>query len=56
MKDNQLYDFAKLLKEIKVLDVPDVRNVLKKIKDEVFKKVKKNCSNPYANIEISKII
>lgn len=56
MKDNQLNDLAKILKEIKVHNVPDVRNVIKKIKDEVSKKVKKNCSNPYANIDISKLI
>jgi hypothetical protein len=56
MRDTQLYDFGKILKDIRTLNVPDVRNVIKKLKEEVLKKVKKNSANPYSNIEISKLI
>jgi len=51
-----LYDFGKILKEIATLKVIDVRTVIKKVKEEVMKKVKRNSANPYANIEISKLI
>ena len=56
MKDTQLNDFAKILRDIKILNVTDVRGVIKKIRDEVLKRVKKNAANPYANIEVSKLI
>jgi len=56
MKDTQLNDFAKILRDIKILNVTDVRGVIKKIRDEVLKRVKKNSPNPYANIEVSKLI
>jgi hypothetical protein len=54
MKDTQLYDFAKLLKDIHFTKTSDVRNIVKKIKDEVNKRLKKNVLNPYANLEIIK--
>jgi hypothetical protein len=56
MRDTQLLDFMKFLREIVVSAVPDVRVVLKKIKEEVSKRIKKNASNPYANIEVHKFL
>jgi hypothetical protein len=32
----------------------DVRDVIKKVKEEANKRIKKNIINPYANIDISK--
>ena len=32
----------------------DVRPVIKKIRDEYNKRMKKNMSNPYANLDITK--
>lgn len=56
MKDTQLYDFTKLLKDLYLLKVPDVRNVLKKMKEEVNRRLKKNVVNPYANLDVSKYL
>jgi CTD small phosphatase-like protein 2 len=56
MKDTQLFDFAILLKDLYELKVPDVRIINKKIKDEVLKRSKKNILNPYANIDLSKLL
>ena len=36
------------------MNPPDVRPVIKKIKDEYNKRMKKNMPNPYANLDISK--
>lgn len=56
MKDTQLNDFSKLLKDLFELKLPDVRIVVKKIKDEVSRRVKKNNQNPYANLDLSKYL
>jgi CTD small phosphatase-like protein 2 len=56
MRDTQLLDFLKILRDLVVSAVPDVRIVLKKIKDEVNKRIKKNATNPYANIEVQKFL
>jgi CTD small phosphatase-like protein 2 len=56
MKDNQLLDFSKLLKDLYLLRTPDIRPVMKKLKEEVAKRLKKNLQNPYANIDLTKFI
>lgn len=52
MKDSQLLDLFKLLKDIYSLQPSDVKVVIKKIKDEVTKRLGKNSSNPYSNISL----
>lgn len=52
MKDSQLFDLFKLLKDIYSLQPSDVKVVIKKIKDEVTKRLGKNSSNPYSNISL----
>jgi hypothetical protein len=37
------------------MNVADVRPIIKKIKEEHAKRIKKNISNPYANIDLTKI-
>lgn len=54
MKDTQLYDFGKFLKDLYLMKVPDIRVVLKRIKEEVMKRLKKNSQNPYANLDLTK--
>lgn len=54
MKDTHLFDFAKILKDLITYRVNDVRLVIKKLKDEVAKRLKKNIMNPYSNIDITK--
>lgn len=50
MKDSQLLDLLKILKDIYSLQPSDVRVFIKKIKDEVTKRLGKNSSNPYSSI------
>jgi TFIIF-interacting CTD phosphatase-like protein len=54
MKDSQLSDFLKILTDIYVLKVPDVRNVIKRIREDLIKT--KNNMNPYSSIDISKYL
>ena len=54
MKDNQLNDLGNLLKEIVNRKPSDVRTVLKKIKEEANRRIKKNLPNPYKNLPIDK--
>jgi CTD small phosphatase-like protein 2 len=54
MKDTQLSDFQKILTDIYVLKVPDVRNVIKRIREDLIKT--KNNMNPYSSIDISKYL
>ncbi len=56
MKDTQLMDFAKILRDLVIMRVPDVRIVLKKLKEEVSRRLKKNNLSPYANIEVAKFL
>lgn len=56
MKDNQLGDLGNLLKEIVEKKPNDVRTVIKKIKEEANKRIKKNNGNPYKNLSIDKYI
>lgn len=54
MKDTQLVDLMKILQDIINLRVPDVRIIIKKIREDSSKN--KNTLNPYASIDISKYI
>lgn len=54
MKDSQLVDLMKILQDIHSMRIPDVRVIIKKIKEDLSKT--KNTLNPYTNIEISKLI
>ena len=67
IRDNQLYDFLKLLKgkykfiiiiEIYYYDTKDVRNIIKNIKKEVGKRLIKNphTQNPYADLSLNYIM
>ena len=52
MKDTQLIDLLKILKDIYIMRVPDVRLIIKKMREDVGKT--KNILNPYSNVDISK--
>ena len=52
MKDTQLNDFIRILKEIYDINPSDVKVLIKKIKEEVNLKLNKNINNPYAKLEI----
>lgn len=53
IKDTQLIDLYRILKDIITLQPLDVRVPIKRVKDEVAKRtLKATCLNPYANIDI----
>ena len=54
INDNQFYDMEKILKDIVLLDVKDVRPAIEKINDNI--KISRNIINPYENIDIKKIL
>ena len=54
INDNQLYDLEKILRDIALFEVEDVRPVIEKIND--FIKISRNMINPYSNIDIRKIL
>jgi CTD small phosphatase-like protein 2 len=56
IKDTQLFDFSKLLRDLYALRPTDIRVILKKVKEEVGKRLKKSNANPYANLELTKFI
>lgn len=56
MKDTQLLDLSRILKDIYNLKPMDVRVVLKKIKDDVNNKLNKNIHNPYLRIDVSSLV
>lgn len=51
IRDSQLVDLCKILKDMIMIQPTDVRHQIKKIKDELAKKSVK-CMNPYQNIEL----
>jgi CTD small phosphatase-like protein 2 len=62
MRDTHLYDLKKLLLGISfvILDLysmqlKDVRGVIKKVKDEVNKRLRKNAQNHYTNLDLTKL-
>jgi len=56
MKDTLLLDFLKILKDIAVNRPLDVRVVIKKLKEEVNRRIKKSIANPYANLDVTKFL
>ncbi len=54
VNDSQFSDLEKILKDIVLLDVKDVRPIIEKINDDV--KISRNIINPYENIDIKKIL
>jgi len=52
MKDTQLNDLNRILKEIYTLQPIDVRPIIKKIKDETQIKINRNIGNPYLKLEV----
>ena len=56
MRDSQLLDIGNMLKDLINKKPSDVRVVLKKIKEEVSQRIRKNCFNPYKNIIVDKYI
>ena len=54
VNDNQFHDLGRILKDIALLDVKDVRPVIEKINDDI--KISRNIINPYANVDINKIV
>ena len=54
INDNQLYDLEKILKDIALYEVEDVRPIIEKINDYI--KISRNMINPYSNINIRKIM
>ena len=54
IKDVNLFDLCNILKDIYSLRVPDVRNIIRNIKEEVNARVKKGDINWYHDIDVSK--
>ena len=54
VNDNQFQDLLKILKDIVLLDVKDVRPVIEQINN--YMKITRNIINPYNNIDIRKIL
>ena len=54
VNDNQFHDLGRILKDIVLLDIKDVRPVLEKINDDI--KISRNIINPYADVDINKIV
>ena len=54
VNDSQFSDLEKILKDIVLLDVKDVRPIIEKINDDI--KISRNIINPYENIDIKKIL
>ena len=54
INDNQLFDLEKILKDMVLFEVEDVRPVIERINDYI--KISRNMINPYSNINIRKIL
>ena len=54
INDNQFYYLTSLLKDIALLEVNDVRPIIKKINDDI--QINRNIINPYANVNVGKIL
>ena len=54
INDTQFRDLLKILKDIVLLNVNDVRNVIQKMNDE--NKINRNIINPYAHVNVAKLI
>ena len=54
VNDNQFFDLTRVLKEIALLDVKDVRPIIQKINEDI--QVNRNIINPYSNVNVGKIV
>ena len=55
MKDTQLYDLGKILKDLVSRQPADVRPIIKKFKEDSNKKLRNNMNiNPFKGVDISK--
>lgn len=54
IRDNQLKDIKIMLQGLIFRKPNDIRAILKKLKVEITKRMKKNSISPYANIDIEK--
>ena len=54
INDTQFRDLLKILKDIVLLNVDDVRTVIQKMNDE--NKISRNIINPYAHVNVAKLI
>jgi Dullard-like phosphatase family protein len=55
IKDTQLSDLGKILKDLVSKQPPDVRPIIKKLKDDINKKMRNNMNtNPFKGVDISK--
>ena len=55
MKDTQLFDLEKILKDLVSKQPPDVRPIIKKFKDDINKKMRNNMNtNPFKGVDINK--
>ena len=55
IKDTQLNDLGKILKDLVSKQPPDVRPIIKKLKDDINKKMRNNMNtNPFKGVDISK--
>ena len=51
MNDTALEELAPLLKEIVAKDVPDVRDALRKFRDQMLEQIAKGISNPKLSLD-----
>ena len=55
MKDTQLYDLGKILKDLVSRQPADIRPIIKKFKEDINKKLRNNMNiNPFKGVDISK--
>ena len=54
INDNQLFDLQKILRDIAIFNVDDVRPIIEKINDYI--KISRNMINPYSKIDTRKIL
>jgi len=51
MKDTALSELAPLLKQIVKKQVPDVRDALRKFRDQMLEQISKGVTNPQLNLD-----
>ena len=56
IRDISLVDLCGILKDMYSIKVKDVKDVVKKINEEVFSRIKKGMPNWYSNIDVKKFV
>ena len=55
MKDTQLDDLGKILKDLVAKNPNDIRPIIKKLKEDINKKMRNNMNiNPFKGVDITK--